>query len=69
MIWVLFSSCIGQRSQLVTETCLREFTEIAEGASASRSCFSNTREYSEGKCGQNVRQKDDFSVGDTGNLV
>ena len=69
MIWVLFSSCIGQGSQLVTETCLREFTEIAEGASASRSCFSNTREYLEGKCRQNVRQKDDFSVGDTGNLV
>jgi len=48
MIWVLLASCIGQGSQLVTETCLREFTEIAEGASASRSCFSNTREYSEG---------------------
>lgn len=29
MIWLLFTSCIGQRSQLVTETCLREFTEIA----------------------------------------
>ena len=64
-----YASCIGQRSQLVTETCLREFTEIAEGASASRSCFSNTREYSEGMWKQNVRQKDDFSVGDTGHLV
>ena len=69
MIWALFSSCKGQGSQLVTETCLREFTETTEGASASRSCFSNTREYSEGKWRQNVRQKDDFSVGDTGNLV
>ena len=49
MIRVLFASCIGQGSQLVTETCLRKFTETAEGASASRSCFSNTREYSEGK--------------------
>lgn len=54
MIWVLFASCIGQRSQLVTETCLGEFTEITEGASASRSCFSNTREYSEGMWKRNV---------------
>ena len=69
MIWVLFASCIGQRSQLVTETCLGEFTEITEGASASRSCFSNTREYSEGMWKRNVRQKDYFSVRDTGNLV
>ena len=69
MIWVLSASCLGQGSQLVTETCLREFTEITEGASASRSCFSNTREYSEGKWKQNVRQKDDFSVDDTGHLV
>lgn len=69
MIWVLFASCIGQRSQLVTETCLGEFTEITEGASASRSCFSNTREYSEGMWKRNLRQKDDFSVRDTGNLV
>ena len=57
MIWVLFASCIGQRSQLVTETCLGEFTEITEGASASTSCFSNTREYSEGMWKQSTSER------------